>query len=345
MDHCAIDLGGRESQICVRDSEGKIIEERRCATASLGGYLKKRLKSRVILETCSEAFAIAKTAKSLGHEVRVVPASVAPSLGVGARRIKTDTRDARILSEVSCRIDLGSVHIPTETASELKTLCNMREGLIGTRTKLINTVRGWVRCQVWRLRSGAVETFPNRVREVTAKEGREVPAYVGRVLKMIESLNGEIREADKELRIIAQGNETCRKLMTVPGVGPVTSVRFLAAVDDVKRFSSAHQLESYFGLSPGERSSSERKERTGITRAGSPKVRWTLVEAAWIAWRRSADLPLGRWAEDVAKRRGRRIAAVAVARKLAGILFAIWRDGTTYDPKRAAWPQVLSAGD
>jgi transposase len=142
MEHLAIDLGGKESQICVRSSDGQIVEERRCRTATLPAYLATRPRSRVVVETCSEAFGIADAALSIGHEVRVVPGTLVRSLGVGARRVKTDRRDAQVLSEVSCRIDLPSVHVPSRQARERKTMCGMREALVGARTKLVNTVRG-----------------------------------------------------------------------------------------------------------------------------------------------------------------------------------------------------------
>jgi transposase len=93
MEHLAIDLGGRESQVCVRTADGKIVEERRCKTTELGGYLKARPKSRVVMETCAESFAVAAAAQAAGHEVRVVPATLSRVLGVGARRLKTDRRD------------------------------------------------------------------------------------------------------------------------------------------------------------------------------------------------------------------------------------------------------------
>src|SRR5215470_11246814 len=125
MEHLAIDLGGRESQICVRNSEGQILDERRWPTAALGRYLATRPISRVIVETCSGAFAVADAALALGHEVRVVPTTLVRSLGVGARRLKTDRRDARALSEVSCRIDVPSVHVPSLQARQRKTLCGM----------------------------------------------------------------------------------------------------------------------------------------------------------------------------------------------------------------------------
>jgi hypothetical protein len=123
MEHIAIDLGGRESQICVRSSDGEILEERQWPTAALKTYLGRRPKSRVVLETCAEAFGIADAAAAQGHEIRVVPATLVRSLGVGRHGIKTDRRDAQVLSEVSCRIDLPSVHVPALVSRKRKAMC------------------------------------------------------------------------------------------------------------------------------------------------------------------------------------------------------------------------------
>ncbi len=120
--------------------------------------------------------------------------------------------------------------------------------------------------------------------------------------------------------------------MSVPGVGPVTAVRFLAAIDDVTRFRSAHAVQSYVGLTPGENSSSERKQRTGITKAGPAELRRALVQAAWSLMRSKVNDSLTIWARQLATRRHEFVAVVALARKLVGILFAIWRDGTSYRP-------------
>src|SRR5437764_8054442 len=106
MEHIAIDLGGRESQVCVRSADGTVVLERRVPTGQLGTWLERRSPSRVVVETCAEAFGVADRARQVGHQVRVVPATLVRTLGVGARGVKTDERDARVLSEVSTRIDL-----------------------------------------------------------------------------------------------------------------------------------------------------------------------------------------------------------------------------------------------
>lgn len=327
MEHVAIDLGGRESQICVRSEDGAIVEERRVSTRSLGRYLKGRAKSRVILESCTEAFGVADRALEHGHEVRVVAGKLVRSLGVGDRGIKTDVRDARTLSEVSCRINLPSVHIPSKVSRRRKTLCGMRESLVAARTQLVNCVRGWMRAQALGIRRGTPETFPDRVHAAST----ELPQYVSRLLETVSHLTGQIRAADKELKTLANEDPLIQRLMTVPGVGIVTAVRFVAAIDDVSRFANAHELESYLGLVPGEQSSSNRKHRTSITKAGPSDVRRVLVLSAWAARRQKLAPPIVLWALEVEKRRGKKIATVALARKLAGIMYAVWRDGTTYD--------------
>jgi transposase len=335
MDHVAIDLGGRESQICVRRADGAIVEQRRIRTGEVSAYLQRRAPSRVIVETCSEAFWVADAATAAGHEVRVVPATLAPTLGIGARGIKTDRRDAQVLSEVSTRIDLPSVHVPSPAARAAKALCGMRDGLVRSRTLLVNTVRGWVRTQGRRVATGSLLTFGPRVR---AALGAPVPGYVARQLQVIEHLHAAIAEADREVRALAQADPVAVRLMSVPGVGPVTAVRFVAALDDCARFPSAHAVEAYLGLVAGQRSSGDRTRHLGITKAGSPAVRWCLVQAAHCARRVLPPGALRDWVDGVEHRRGRQVAVVALARKLTGILYALWRDRTTYDPQRAARP-------
>jgi transposase len=249
-------------------------------------------------------------------------------LGVGARRTKTDKRDARALSEVSTRIDLPSVHIPSARSREWKTMAGVHDALVSCRTKLINNVRGWLRGQARRPRSGTAEAFTERVRALG-----ELPVYITSELNVIDALSEEIAASAKRFAALTKTDPVCKRLTTVPGVGPSTALRFVAALDVVTRFASAHKAEAYLGLSPGEKSSSERQQRLGITKAGSNSVRWVLIQAAWIlrtCCRSPAARKLQLWAAEVEKRRGKGVATVALARKLAGILFALWRDGTEF---------------
>lgn len=328
MHHCAIDLGGKKSQICLRDESGAIRYEGASETAALGELLRELPPSRVVVETAAEAFRVADAARAAGHEVRVVPATLVRTLGVGARRTKNDKRDARVLSEVSSRIDLPSVHIPSARSREWKTMAGVHDALTSSRTKLVNNVRGWLRGQGKKVRSGAVETLTQRVRDLG-----ELPVYIMAELRIVDELSQEIAASEKRIAASAKADPVCRRLMTAPGVGPSTSLRFVAALDVVARFAGAHKVESYLGLAPGEKSSSERQQRLGITKAGPGTVRWVLIQAAWnikTRCRSKQARPLQLWSLEVEKRRGKRVAVVALARKLAGILYALWRNETEF---------------
>jgi transposase len=336
MEHLAIDLGGKESQICIRSADGAITLESRKRTIDLSSFLATRPPSRVILETCAEAFAIAEAALSLGHEVRVVPATLVRSLGVGERKLKSDRRDAQKLSEVSSRIDLPTVHIPSPEARDWKSQLGARDSLVKSRTVLVNNARGWARGRLLRIGIGGPESFPKRFRERCKATGIAIPEFVEFQLTALEQLNEQIAAATKAIYKAAKSNEHCKKLMTTPGVGAMTALRFVATIDELERFESAHRLESYLGLTPGEDSSSERQRTTSITKAGATKMRWLLIQASWSFLRTRPEDPAIQWATKIAQRRGKRVAIVALARKLAGILFAIWRDGSEYRPERSA---------
>jgi transposase len=344
VNHLAIDIGGRESQICARSADGTITSEKRVRTADLPRLLEKLEPSRVIFEACAESFWIADAARASGHDVRVVASTLVRALGVGSRSTKNDVKDARVMSEASCRIDLPSVHIPSSESRDRKTMLSLRDGFVSSRTMLINAVRGWMRSRAIRLRrSGEVVSFPERVRDACPDS---LPPYITRTLDEITALTARITEADRELRVIAKQDPVCQKLMTVVGVGPVTAIGFMATLDDVARFEDAHRVQAYLGLTPGEYASSDKHRRTGITKAGSTRMRWLLVQAAWTARRAAPNDPMVLWSKQVEQRRGKRVAVVALARKIAGILFAIWRDGSTYSANHAnkpASPEVAAA--
>lgn len=336
MDHVAIDLGKTKSQICQRSADGTIVKEGLVPTAGLEQMMRDWPPSRVVVETCAEAFAVADAAKRGGHQVRVVPATLVRTLGVGARGIKNDRRDARVLSEVSVRIDLPSVHVPQASSREIKALCSMRDGLVQSRTMLINTVRGWLRGRIAHVRSGAASSFAQRVRQHAVAHRLQLPTYVTRQLDSIEQLTTALAQADAELKQTAEQHPVAPRLMSTPGVGPVTALRIVSTFDDVTRFHSAAQVGSYLGLTPGQKQSGAKHHRTGITRAGVPHTRAVLIQAAWSLRRVRPGEPIVRWAAQLELRRGKQVAIVALARKLAGILFALWRDNQTYNPARAA---------
>jgi transposase len=325
VEHLAIDLGKRESQICLRDERGEILKESRVDTCEIGEVLRRQSKpTRVVVETCAEAFSVADEVLEMGHEVRVVPATLAKALGVGERGIKTDRRDARALSKASVQMDLGSVHIPSQHARDLKAACGHRDVMVRTRTLLINNARGYLRTRRIRLNATTAKSFVNRTRKELQGRPEGLPLALDRVLRSIESLSELIAEADKELGMLAKADPVCSNLMSMPGVGPVTAISMRAGIDDPHRFPNGHRMQSYLGLTPGERSSSDTKRITGITKAGPSHLRWVLIQAAWSFWRSQPKDPNVLWAKALAAKRCNAVAIVALARRMSSILRAMW---------------------
>jgi transposase len=337
MEHIAIDLGRRESQICVRDENGQILEEARYSTSELRSYLRQRpTGSRVLVESSAEAFTVADWAAELGHEPRVVPSILVPALGVGERGLKNDVRDARKLSEMDCRMAVPSVHIPSAERRAHQARLTARDALVRVRTKLINTVRSFVRMRAIAPIRATPPTLPRAVRAKLLHTPEGVPEYLEALLGSLEHLNAQIQQADLALREVAHSEPVCRLLMTMPGVGPVTALSFVSAIDDVTRFEDASRLTSYLGLVPGERTTGFKTRRTAMTKAGPSRVRWTLTQAAWTLVRVQPDSPLGQWYAQVSKRRGKKIAISGLSRRMAAILYAMWREQRPYDATRAA---------
>jgi transposase len=207
---------------------------------------------------------------------------------------------------------------------------------VEVRTKLVNTVRSFFRTMARPPVKATPNTLAKRVREQLLKSPEGIPDYIEFVLVTLEALNEQIAKADAALEKLADADEACKRLQTMPGVGPVTSVCFAAAIDEVSRFESASKLTSYLGLTPGENTTGFKTKRTSMTKAGSGRARWTLNQAAWTMVRTRPNDPLVLWFQAVASRRGKKIAISALSRKMAGILYAMWRDQQSYNPQKAA---------
>jgi transposase len=152
---------------------------------------------------------------------------------------------------------------------------------------------------------------------------------------VLVGLESELAKVEHTLSQMATREPIIGLLATVPGVGLIVASTFVSVIDEAKRFKNAQSVGAYLGLAPSESTSGgPGKRRLGsITKHGNTYARTMLVQAAWHILRsRNADDPLFQWVDRIAKTRGKRIAAVALARKLAGVLWAMWRDGTAYDP-------------
>jgi transposase len=172
--------------------------------------------------------------------------------------------------------------------------------------------------------------FAARVRELAAGQAM-LEAVVEPMLRAREALRTEAAAPHRRVPAIVRGHEVCRRLMTVPGVGAVVALTFVAAVDDPTRSRRSRDVGAHFGLTPRRYQSGETDVVGGITRVGDASVRVALYEAANVLPTRGTRFSsLKRWAMEVAKRRGARRAKVALARKLGTVLHRLWVDGTEF---------------
>ena len=204
---------------------------------------------------------------------------------------------------------------------------------------MLNAVRGWMRGRAVRILSGDASTFPARLKSAVA----ELPEWITSALTAMDDVTKQIVLLERQMTKAAKNDDRCRRLMTAPGIGPITAIGFVSTLDTTTRFESAHLVESYLGLTPGEYASSDKHRRTGITKAGSSRMRWLLIQAAHSARRCRPKDPMVLWSKKVEERRGKKVAIVALARKLAGILFALWRDEKNYSPLVNAPPAEANA--
>jgi transposase len=161
---------------------------------------------------------------------------------------------------------------------------------------------------------------------------------VGPLLALMRTLNAQLAYCETEIEHVSVRDPRVRRLWTAPSIGPVTAAAFVATLDEARRFRRAHQVGAYLGLVPGEWSTGEGQRRGRITKTDNTRMRWLLIQAALSIMRlrdpRAAGLRT--WALRIAARWGRTVAAVALARRLAGTLWAMLRDDAPYDPQRWA---------
>jgi transposase len=342
MENIGLDLHQRESQLCILTDEGEIIERRiRTTPERLTAVLGPRAPARILLEASTESEWVARHLEGLGHTVIVADPNYAPMYATRSGRVKTDRRDARTLAEALRLEAYRPAHRSADAHRHVRAELAVRDTLVRTRTRYVGLLKALVRRDGLRLPSGMSEHTAAKVAALTVSP--TLAAELAPLLTLLPALTMEITAADQRLAACLAANPVVQRLATAPAIGPVTATAFVATLDDITRFASAHQVEAYLGLVPSERSSGERQRRGRITKAGNTRVRWLLVEAAWRLLRspRPEGAALRAWAERIALRRGQRIAVVALARRLAGILYAMWRDGKTYHPRRP--PATVSA--
>jgi transposase len=298
---------------------------------------------RILLEASTESEWVAQHLEALGHEVIVADPNYAPMYGHRSRRIKTDRRDVVALAEACQQGTYRAAHRRSSRQHEVQCRLNVRRELTQARTRAISLARGITRAAGLRIRSGRTETFLQRVTALDLPPSMQMT--LSPLRSVIEVLDDELATADEQFGALVDSDPVVKRLTTLPGVGPITASAFVAALDVASRFERAGQVTSYLGLVPQEYSSGEKQRRGHVIRSAHPHVQSLLVQAAWrmsrVADPRTEGFRI--WAQAIARRRGKKIAMVALARRLARTLFAMWRDQTEYQPERIRSRRPMTA--
>jgi transposase len=335
VEHAAIDLHKKESQVRIVREGGEIVDRRIPTTRhDFSTVFWGLAPTRILVEASTESEWVAQHLESLGHEVIVADPNYAPMYGQRSRRIKTDRRDVAALAEACHHGIYRAVHRRSAQHRLVQSQLTVRDELVEARTRAISVIRAALRGGGFRIRGGAAESFLTRL------DALELPpsmvAAFGPLCALMATVTEELTKADQRIAASVDADPVLKRLTTFPGIGPITATAFVAAIDDVTRFRTASQIASYLGLVPREYSSGEHQRRGHVLRSAHPRVQSLLVQAAWRILRshRPETARLRDWTLGIQRRRGVGIAQVALARRLARILYAMWRDEAGFDADR-----------
>lgn len=342
MKKVGIDVGKKQSDCCVFDESGRIVERFQVRTRrdALSRVFANREECLIGIESCRDAGWICEHLKSLGHEVMVLDTTRARSIGIGEGRRKSDRRDAEVIGRALVSGVAKSAHVLSAERRRLRDALWGRDKLVAMRTRVVTMLRGQFQGRGQETPRCNADNFADRLRASDAREVED--PMVQSMLRILDALNAEVEVLDRHLAGLAEQEESFERLCSAPGVGRITALAFAAAVDNAERFPDAHAVEGYLGFGTSEYSTGGRRRTGRITKCGNPMARRMLVMAAqnMLHAPSNADDPLVVWAKAVEQRRGKKRAVVALGRRLAGVLWAMTVDGTYYDPHglaRESW--------
>jgi transposase len=253
-------------------------------------------------------------------------------IGVGQHRRKNDAIDAEAIALAIESGRVAEAHVLSAERRALRGQLSVRGALVQTRSQYVTTIRGLARAAGLLLPKSATTHFAEKMQEATMDES--LRAMIAPLVRTLEVLDREIAQVEAKLATMAEKDPSIALCATAPVVGLIVAATYVSVIDEAKRFRNAHAVAAYLGLVPGEATTGGPSKRRlgGITKQGNTYARTLLVQSAWsILRRRDSTDPLKRWGDHLAKTRGKKIAAVALARKLSGVLWAMLRDGTFYD--------------
>ena len=326
--YLGIDVHKRYAQVAVMDEAGKIVEEVRVENANLDDLAQRYAGAQAVLEATSNYYHIHDT---LSEHLDVTVAHPKKINQIADTDKKTDRVDAKELARMLRLNSVPESYVPSEEVREARALVRGRQTLVENRTKYANKVHGLLSDH------GITEDV-----KPLSVEGREflrelsIPTpwdeLLDSYLDLIESLTEEIQKLEETIEERAGSLKETQLLMSIPGVSYFTALTIYAEVGDIRRFDRDKEVVSYVGLNPVIRESGDSRIEGSISKRGSGRVRWLLVQAANTAVHTCNDEYLSRFYDRLASRKNSQKAIVATARKMLVSIYHMLDRGEVYDP-------------
>ena len=344
-----VDLAKNVFELAISEGPGRPLRRERLSRARFARFFANLPPSLIVMEACGSAHHWGRHLQRLGHEVRLLHARYVRAY---VRRDKTDAADAAALIEAARNPGLRAVPVKSVEQQQLLQLHRLREQLKRTRTSRINLLRGQLREFGIVVPEGLTR---GRAAICTALEDADnglpdaLRPWIAETLEEITSLGKRMKQLESALERAVSAQPAIQTLTQIDGIGPLGATATWATVGDIQRFPSGRHYASFVGLTSQEHSSAERRRLGRISKRGDTYLRTVYVHGARSVLNaatahRRAGRPLSalaEWALQVEARRGRNKATVALANKLARIVWATWRHGRRYDGnwgRRAAIP-------
>ncbi len=339
-EYVGFDVSKEETSYCVKDVDGRVLARGKTASdpKALFKVIQKHCKSvqRIVMETGTLCHWLGRELRALGLPIELIDARQAHAV-MKLQHNKTDANDADLLADIARTGFYRSVAVKSEEAQVKALLLKARARLVSQRCELDNTIRGLLASLGHRFAKG-VGKFVKRVRAILERHG-ELRAAIEPLLDVRASLVGVIARLDKQVTVHAEADPICQLLMSVPGVGAITSLAYRSVIDDPGRFSGSRAVGAYIGLTARRNQSGEMDYSGRISKHGDGMLRSLLYGAAsnMLTVNRRAH-PLKDWARRLKKRSSHKKACVALARKLAVIMHRMLVTGEMF-----RWPAQATA--
>src|SRR5215813_13989394 len=330
-----IDIGKNTFHVVGLDGRGAIVLRQKWSREQVGARLANMPPCLIGMEACVGAHHLSRRLRALGHDARLMPAKYVRPYSKGQ---KNDFRDAEAIAEAVQRPTMKFVATKTADQLDLQALHRVRERLVSQRTGIINQIRAFLLERGIAVRQG-LHFLRAELPGILAKR---TDVLSPRMLRVIEDLAGDWRRLDErieslsaEITRLVEGDPACQRLMTVPGIGPLTSSAMVAAIGTGDVFSKGRDFGAWLGLVPKQMSTGDRTILGSISKQGNRYLRVLFVQAAWVVlvklrpeqWERYG---LKSWIEAAKKRLHQNVLAIALANKLARIAWAVLNKGRAF---------------